>query len=156
MKKVLFVCTGNTCRSPMAEALFTRMLQLSGYPADEIRVESAGLYAWENDQATPEAIEVMSQLGIDLTGHRSRSIDDAMVQEADLILTMTRNHRDKLQELFPHLRSKIYTLAEYAGQPDEEIPDPYGQNIETYQQALQQIKSLLEKIIVNQQESRLN
>lgn len=146
MKKVLFVCTGNTCRSPMAEALFSRMLELSGHP-DEIKAESAGLYAWENYQATPEAIEVMSQLGIDLSSHRARPLNEEMVQEADLILTMTRSHRDQLQEVFPDLKDKIYTLAEYAGRPEEEIPDPFGKNIEAYQQALEQIKSLLERVI---------
>lgn len=150
MKKVLFVCTGNTCRSPMAEALFSRMLQQGDHPADEIKIESAGLYAWENETASPEAIEVMSQLGIDLTGHRSRLVNEAMVQDADLILTMTRRHRDQLQENFPYLKDKIYTLAEYAGQPNQEIPDPYGQNIEAYQQALEQIRKLLEEVIVSQ------
>jgi len=134
----------------MAEALFARMLQLNGCPAGEIKVESAGIYAWEDDEATPEAIEVMNQLGIDLSGHRARPLNETMVQEADLILTMTRQHRDKLQDLFPHIRNKIYTLAEYAGQPEQEILDPFGQSIEVYQQTLQQIKDLLEEIIASQ------
>lgn len=149
MKKVLFICTGNTCRSPMAEAIFTRMLKDRGFRAHEIKVESAGLHALENENATREAVEVMRTAGIDITPHRSRSVNETLLQDADLVLTMTRKHRSQLQDIFPHHKHKVYTLAEYSGQPEGEIPDPYGQSLEAYRLALQQIESFL-KIIADQ------
>lgn len=147
MKKVLFICTGNTCRSPMAEAIFNKMLQNRDPSSHEIKSASAGLYALDNDEATPQAIEVMRNVGIDLSQHRSRSVDEKMLQEVDLILTMARHHCQQLQEQFPHVQHKVYTLAEYAGLPEEDVSDPYGQGIEAYRLARQQIESLLKRII---------
>jgi protein-tyrosine-phosphatase len=147
MKKVLFICTGNTCRSPMAEAILTRMLKERSLRLQEIKAESAGLYALENEQASREAVEVMRTAGIDISQHRSRSVSETMLQDADLVLTMTRKHRNQLQDIYPHHQHKIYTLAEFSGEPQEEIPDPYGQSIEVYQLVSQQIEALLKKIV---------
>jgi protein-tyrosine phosphatase len=147
MKKVLFICTGNTCRSPMAEAIFNKMLQNRELSSHEIKSTSAGLYALDNAEATPQAIEVMRNVGIDLSQHRSRSVDEKMLQEVDLILTMTRHHCHQLQESFPHVQHKVYTLAEYAGLPEEDVSDPYGQDTEAYRSARQQIESFLKRII---------
>lgn len=148
MKKVLFICTGNTCRSPMAEAILNKMLQDRDHNSHGIISLSAGLNALDDMEATPQAIEIMRSVGIDLSRHRSRSVDDELIRDVDLILTMTRHHYHQLQEQFPHVQHKVYTLAEYAGLPTEEVSDPYGQGIEAYRLARQQIESLLE-IIVN-------
>lgn len=147
MIKVLFICTGNTCRSPMAEAIFNKLMQNRQPGSNEIKSASAGLYALHNDEATPQAIEVMRNVGIDLSQHRSRLVDEKMLQEVDLILTMTDHHCHQLQEQFPHVQHKVYTLAEYAGLPEEDVSDPYGQGMEAYRLARQQIESLLKRII---------
>ena len=126
MKSVLFVCTGNTCRSPMAEALLRRRLK-------ELRIEgvavgSAGLAALPGDPATPEAVEVLGELGLDHSGHRSRPLTPDLLREADLVLTMENRHKQAILQHLPEITDKVYTLKEFAGlagQGDVEDPLKY-------------------------------
>lgn len=99
-KLVLFVCTGNTCRSPMAAALFNQAAGDTGY-----RAESAGLAAFHGDPATDAAIRVMANLGYsDLSGHRSRALSPWLVDQAEWILTMTAAQALTLRQIFPGMR----------------------------------------------------
>ena len=97
MKTILFVCTGNVCRSPMAEALFHRAAQGRG----EFRVLSAGLGALDGQPPTPHSVEAMRELGIDISEQRSRALTAGLVREADYIFGMTRNHVDTIVLLYP-------------------------------------------------------
>lgn len=124
MKSVLFVCTGNTCRSPMAEALLRETLARRGLTG--FSVASAGLAAYPGDPATPEAVAVLGELGIDHSGHRSRSWTADLLSAHDLILTMERAHKDSILRRYPDAAGKVFTLKEFAsgGAEEGDIEDP--------------------------------
>ncbi|MBQ7037152.1 MAG: low molecular weight protein arginine phosphatase [Clostridia bacterium] len=115
---ILFICTGNTCRSPMAEALLNHTSHIN-------TASSAGMFVPYSSGASPHSITTMSSYGIDISGHRSRQVTDAMIKEADLILTMTEGHKKSLLTIFPHAAEKTKTLPEYAGLAGD-IEDPFG------------------------------
>jgi len=142
MPAVLFICTGNLCRSPMAEALLRARLA-----RDEARqdwqVGSAGVWAAEGQPASAYAIEEMAQRGIDLRGHRSRNVTRELMAEADLVLALTRHHAEALRSDFPEHACKVCLLSEMVGQVYD-IYDPYGGTRMEYAYIASELEQLLE------------
>lgn len=129
--KILLVCTGNTCRSSMAEGIMRSMLEDMGKISQGVEIYSAGLAALPNQLASKHAIEVMKEDNIDLTKHRSKQVTDTMVEQSDLILTMTKAHKDAIVSRWSNSTHKTYTLKEYtqdntfSDKMDKELEDLY-------------------------------
>jgi protein-tyrosine-phosphatase len=144
--KILFVCTGNTCRSNMAEALAGRLLEDRFGAGGNIEVCSAGLAAEPEEAATPYAVEAMAWKGIDMSDYRASLLTREMVQEADLVLTMTRGHLEQLNILFPGYHKKAFTLADFAGSGSD-IADPIGQSLDVYRQCACCLEELISRVL---------
>ncbi len=145
MEKVLFVCTANICRSPMAAGLFDALVEDRGLT---FQAQSAGTAALVGKPAAPYTHQVANELELDFDGHRARQVDETMIRDADLVLTMTPQHRDTLRRNFEDSKEKIYTLPEYsAGDPLGGIADPYGHSIGTYRASAQEILHYVELVV---------
>ena len=146
VKTVLFVCTANVCRSPMAEAIFNALAEDRRLP---YRARSAGLAALENEPMAPNARAALEEVGIPVGHHRARQVNESMLREADLVLAMSPRHMAQLQERYGPLSHKVHTLARYAsGAPGEDgISDPYGQAMTAYRASLYQLVGYLDSLV---------
>lgn len=146
MKRILFICTGNTCRSSMAEAIARKVIS-SKKALDKISVSSAGIYAIPGEKASYDAVKVMSECGIDLTGHEANQISLKLIDEADLILTMTSAHKSHIVSMKPDAKGKVFTLIEYADGAGGSISDPFGQPESIYRECSNQLICYISKAI---------
>lgn len=140
MKKVLFVCTGNTCRSPMAAALYNEYFA----PADTY-ADSAGLFVLHPAGINHLSAQVLkTEYNIVARDHTAKQVSGELIEQADLAITMTRGQSAQLAARFPQHKQKIYSLGRLAGQQDLDIADPYGADKNVYRQTAEEIMKLLE------------
>ena len=142
MPSILFVCSANQCRSPMAEVLFEAFLVEKG-EREAWRVESAGVWAYDGSPATANAQKAMAERGLDLSQHLSQPADSTLLKQFDLTLVMEQEHKTVLQEQNPQLADRIYLMREIAGQ-DGDFADPVGGSLERYRAAADELGRLIE------------
>ena len=156
-KTILFVCTGNTCRSAMAEGIFKKMLKERTEDDTRFDIISAGIFALSGMRPTPEAIKVMVEQGIDISRHIATQVQEDLVKNADIILVMSNTHKDYIRTKFTFAQDKIYLVKEFAqigefksiqkNNENYEIVDPLGRPIELYRIVARELKENLEKIL---------
>ena len=144
MKNVLFVCTGNTCRSPMAEAWLRHLCKQDGL---DWTVRSAGLDAFAGDEASLHAQEVIREAGGDLSHHAARRLTAYLADEADLIAVMTASHRRRLIAQVPEAADKTFLLMHFSRKsPDCDVPDPFMGTREAYEKCFLTMKEAIENL----------
>jgi protein-tyrosine phosphatase len=139
MPSVLFVCTANICRSPLAMGLFRAKL---GADASGWKIASAGTWAEAGQAASTKTVQVLEERGIKLLGHASQIVSHRLLSEYNLILTMESGHKEALQAEFPDQAGKIYMLSEMVGRRYD-IADPYGGSLLDYRDAAREIEQIL-------------
>ncbi len=136
---VLFICTGNTCRSPMAEAMLMNMVP-------DYQVKSAGIFANEASTTNGNTVKVLNEHHIKID-HQVQQVTHDLIQWADIVLTMTLNHKQVLVRQYEQHKNKMYTLIEYVGNHKDEqyldINDPYGGEISDYQRVFNELHTYI-------------
>lgn len=143
MPRILFVCTANICRSPMAAGIFSKIIEDQG-ESEQWNVESAGTWGLDSEPASIGSQTVMNEMGIDISNHRSRRVDYDLLESFDLILTMESGHKEALRVEFPELSDRVFILSEMIN-VEEDITDPIGGPIEEYKASA----DLIEHYILN-------
>lgn len=144
----MFICTGNICRSAMAEGMMKKLIKEEKIDA---QICSCGIYAETGDYATYNAIEAVKEYDVDIRAHRATNIRESQIEEMDLILCATISHKQSVLFLYPTLRGKVYTMKEYAkldkNRQDLDIKDPWGYDENVYYHCALEIEDCLKKTV---------
>jgi protein-tyrosine-phosphatase len=151
--RLLFVCTGNTCRSPLAEAIARRLITDRGI--GDIEVSSAGTSAWSDAPASDGSLLVALEHGIDLTDHRARPLSSEIVAASDLILTMGPHHLDRAEALGGTGRSWLLTVFNHGAKNGQPIGDPFGGDLAVYRGTFdelhREIEMMLDRVVAERE-----
>ena len=130
---ILTICTGNICRSPIAEKLLQKALSLEAEPVNLLEVVSAGVAAGYGISASENSVSVLKRVQLDLTNHKSQPVTEDLIQRSFAIFAMTQSHLDTLKHYYENLPDRVHLFREFMeNNNDIEIPDPYGQNCTAY------------------------
>ncbi|MED3065547.1 low molecular weight protein arginine phosphatase [Bacillus thuringiensis] len=140
MKRVLFVCTGNTCRSPMAEAL------LRHHGGDRFEVQSAGVFAHPGSDASVYAKEALAEKGISIN-HAAQQVNETLLDWADIVVTMTENHKHIVLGHYPSVEKKLNTLYGLTEGIGKDISDPFGGSLSIYKKTLDEMEKLVQTLL---------
>ncbi|ACK95633.1 low molecular weight protein arginine phosphatase [Bacillus thuringiensis] len=140
MKRVLFVCTGNTCRSPMAEAL------LRHHGGDRFEVQSAGVFAYPGSDASVYAKEALAEKGISIN-HAAQQVNETLLDWADIVVTMTENHKHIVLGHYPSVEKKLNTLYGLTEGIGKDISDPFGGSLSIYKKTLDEMEKLVQTLL---------
>ena len=146
---ILFVCSGNACRSPIAEGILKKKLYTSF--RDNLKIHSAGTLGIENRPATPNSVSVAKEKGIDIAGHKSKGLTKKIIDEADIIFVLADIHRKFITNYFPETKTKVYLLTDFAldknEQKHESVKDPIGENLKFYRRIINHIEKEIDRFL---------
>ena len=137
--KILFVCTGNTCRSPIAQGLARKILP------ERFEILSSGISAGDGQPVNEKAVQVLKDKGIDISSRKSVNLHKGLLEDADYIFTMTKSHEMYLHHAYPDFQSKIKRLGDYVGY-DTDISDPWGGSLDDYRNCANELEVLIHKL----------
>lgn len=140
--KVLFVCTANVCRSPIAAEIFNKLSN-----GLEVTADSAGIAIIPGSLATEKSVNIIKEkLNIDINDREAKEINLKKLEKADIVLAMTSYSRDFIKEKFPTFKNKVYTICEYAG-VNGEVTDPFGSSVGVYQKTYKELEELVSRVL---------
>lgn len=146
--KIMFVCTGNTCRSAMAHGLAMKIVKEKQL---DIEIYSAGIYAVKGEHASYNSVAIMKEYDVDIVTHTATPIEESKINEMDLVLCATKKHKMQVVSKYPELSDRTYTIKEYAGYNKEstniDIQDPWGYDLNMYRICAAEISYCVDKIV---------